>query len=391
MASLHKDSENRSPYYYCSFVNADGRRSFKSTKETNHDDAMVICREWEHTAKLARRKVLTEVQVRKVLSDIYERMGTGQTLQFDTVDSFFKSWLIAKKEITAPGTYAIYVRVLGLFQKHLGTKSQLQLNSLDARDFVAYRDAQIKKGELSNDTINSHIVILRNVLNTARKQQKVLSNPVEAVDFLPETRSKRGRFTRDQIIKLLKAANREWKGAILFSLYHALRLSDVAGLTVGNIDLEKRIISYTPNKQVRTKTPKTLNVPMHSDIYQYLLDEPIDGKEPSTPLFPTMASTIAGKVSASDLSAIFKTLMENAGIVREEVNSKTKRTGRKFFDLSFHSLRHTSISEQCDVGIAQDLRKKLCGHSSNSVHEDYNKPAMKTLREAVDKIPSFLK
>lgn len=392
MASLHKTPKNRSPYWYCSFVNADGRRSFKSTKATDHGDAMVICREWEHAAKLGRRQVLTEVQVRKVLGDIYERMGTGQKLHYDTVETFFKEWLIAKKEITATGTYSVYVRVLGLFQKHLGAKSKLQLNSLDARDFVSYRDAMIQKKKLSNDTINNHMGILRRVLNTARKQQKVLSNPAEAVDFLPDTSSKRGRFTREQITALLKVAEPrpQWKGAILISLYHALRLYDVAALTWGNIDLEKRIITYTPKKQRRCAVAKILIVPMHPDVEQHLLDLPIDGKEPTTPLFPTLIrSVVSGRVSG--LSAQFARLMKRAGITRESTNSKTKRTDRKFFDLSFHSLRHTSISEQCDVGIAQDLRKKLCGHSSNSIHEDYNKPAMKTLRDAVDKIPSFLK
>jgi hypothetical protein len=56
---------------------------------------------------------------------------------------------------------------------------------------------------------------LRIALNTARRRGMILSNPVEAVETLPENSVTRDVFTREQIQALLVAADVEWRGMIL--------------------------------------------------------------------------------------------------------------------------------------------------------------------------------
>jgi integrase len=58
-------------------------------------------------------------------------------------------------------------------------------------------------------------------------------------------------------------------------------------------------------------------------------------------------------------------------------------------ELSFHSLRHTAISEQADRGIAREVRMKLSGHKS-AVHDRYTHHELETLRREVENVPSFL-
>jgi hypothetical protein len=58
-------------------------------------------------------------------------------------------------------------------------------------------------------------------------------------------------------------------------------------------------------------------------------------------------------------------------------------------ELSFHSLRHTAISEQANQGIAREVRMKLSGHKSE-VHDRYTHHELETLRREVERVPSFL-
>ena len=64
--------------------------------------------------------------------------------------------------------------------------------------------------------------------------------------------------------------------------------------------------------------------------------------------------------------------------------------GRRFFELGFHSLRHTAISEQANRGVAKEIRMKLSGHKS-AVHEQYTHHELEALRKQIEMVPSFTK
>lgn len=387
MSSLHKDPRDKSPYWYCAFTNADGKRSFKSTKSTDHKKADEICRGWEHAANAGRQGTLTEVKVRQVLADIYDRIGTGEKIKFDTVATFFDEWVAAKTKTTALNTQRIYRDAVEAFKKHLGNKAQLSLTSLDKRHFESFRDEQLAGGK-SNKTVNLLIGVLRAALNAARREQKILSNPAEAVESLPENSGIRERFTRPQIGDILKVADPDWKGATMLGVYHGLRLGDAANLKWSNVNFDKGLLTYTPQKQNRKRTQKSVTCAMHADVEKFLLALPVKGRQKDTALFPSLAGRrVAG---SQGLSQDFIELMESAGIQRLAVTNGVKGSGRQVFDLGFHSLRHTALSEQVDAGIEKDLRKKLCGHSSDAVHSGYAKASIDTMRREINKVPSFL-
>ena len=84
MASIHKDPRGKSPFWYCAFYGADGRRMFRSTKETDRRKAFKICLAWEGAAAKARRKELTAAQARKVIAEMVA-ISSGETMSFQTV------------------------------------------------------------------------------------------------------------------------------------------------------------------------------------------------------------------------------------------------------------------------------------------------------------------
>ena len=95
MASLTR--KERSPYWYCCFTRPDGTRTKVSTKQTNRNDAMAVCLEWELAATKAGHGALTETQAQKVVSDIVERVS-GQPLVFHTVTEWMRFWLKGKQQ-----------------------------------------------------------------------------------------------------------------------------------------------------------------------------------------------------------------------------------------------------------------------------------------------------
>ena len=155
MASLHKDPRGQSPYFYGAFLNADGRRSFKSTKQTNRDKALEICRGWERAARKGREGSLTEVHVRKVLGEIYERTS-GEAIKFPTVADFLNGWAASEATTKSSNTVRIYRDAVNAFLSHLGNRSALSLASITARDIEAFRDEQVKAGK-ANKTGQSEL------------------------------------------------------------------------------------------------------------------------------------------------------------------------------------------------------------------------------------------
>ena len=118
MASLHRDPRGKSPYWYCAFLNTDGKRSFKSTKRKDRDEAEEICKAWERAAKLGREGGLTEGHVRKVLGEIYEK-ATGETMKFPTVTDFLRDWVKSKQLTKSSSTTRIYGDAMEAFLAHL--------------------------------------------------------------------------------------------------------------------------------------------------------------------------------------------------------------------------------------------------------------------------------
>jgi len=386
MASLHKDPRGKSPFWYCAFTHPDGTRAFKSTKKTNRKEAEEVSRGWERATHLARGGNLTEVQVRKVVSEIYER-STGDKIAFKSIADYLRDWIASKEVTAAPGTARRYRDTVLAFLDFLGAKANRTLGSLTPVEIQGFRDLQVSHGK-ANKTANMAIKTIRIALNQARRQQVILSNPAEAVDLLRENSATRETFTRQQVADLLRVADNEWRGMILLSAYHGLRIGDTARLTWANFDTARKSIRFFPQKDRKGAKRTELEVPMHPDVEDYLLSLPVPSNRPDAPIFPTLSRKRGN--GANGLSNTFTRLMEKAGIYRESATGKVKGKGRQVFTLGFHSFRHTAISELANAGVSKERRMKLSGHKSN-VHERYTHHELETLRKDVESVPSFVK
>lgn len=382
MPSLWK--RDKSPFYYCCFTGPNGERLKKSTKQHQHALAWEVCNGFDRASRAAREASLTEAQARKVVSDIAERAGVG-AIEIITVTAHLTDWLASKELIVAAGTFIRYKPVIIEFLLFIGKKAGLSIAAVQPRDIERFRDHQIKQGKAPGSA-NMAVKTLRIPFGLARKQGLTPTNPAELVDMLPTDRGERKTFTREQIAVLLANANEEWQGMILIGACHGLRLLDTAQLVWDNISFDRISLTIKPKKTAR-RTGKAEEYPLHPDVLEYLQSRKGRGRAKS--IFPTL-SNVRGN-GRDGLSAQFRELMHKSGIYTAgEAEKRKKGLGRRFFELGYHSLRHTAISEQANQGVSKEIRMKLSGHKSQ-VHERYTHHELEALRVEIEKVPSFLK
>jgi integrase len=386
MASIHKDSQGRSPYWYCAYYGADGRRMQRSTRQTDRKAAREICFLWEKASEKARRHELTAAAGRKVIAEMVS-ISSGEVLEFHSVEEWIRSWLDGKKGAIAATTFSKYEQTLRDFLTYLGKRAEAPLASVSPADIVRFRDHQRGEGR-SVETVNLIKVVLNIPFEAARRQGVINFNPVSAVDNLRSSNGQAGlvgreAFSHDELSRLVAQAEGEWKGAIILGATSGLRLGDVAGLRWEAIDLETSggggLLSVTTGK---TGTPVIL--PIHPDFAHWL-----SGQQRGickAYVFPSLANT--GTSGAQGLSRQFRAIMEKAGIVERIVAADGKK-GRCRSNKGFHALRHTFVSMLANSGVASELRQKLVGHSDSGVHKKYTHLELQVRRDAVARLPSI--
>lgn len=384
MASLHKDPRGKSPYFYAAFTLPDGRRAFRSTKERDRKKAAEVARQWEKAAGLGRGGHLNEAQARKVLNDILE--STGQApMSGASTEEFLNRWLQSKETTKAAGTAQRYKNTVELFLNQIGHRAKHPLASITPRDIEVLRDGEIKSGK-SAKTANMAVKTLRIAFNVARRQALILNSPVDAVDLLAENSAERDTFTREQITALLSAADTEWRGMVLLGACGGLRIGDAARLTWANIDFQRKLIRFAPQK-ARSSKRRELETPLLPDVEKYLLALPVKSHPATAPLFPALSRKKG--TGANGLSNTFGRLIATAGIENAPASVKATGKGRTVYRLGFHSLRHTFISAMANSGVSKELRMKIVGHTSNA-HDRYTHIDAETLQTALQGISSFL-
>lgn len=392
MASLTKDSRARSPYWFCCYTSATNQRLKKSTKITikplkgekrkdgtaknasdKQSEAREMCFSIERAERFAKAGSLTEEAAKKIISEIVERT-TGEPLSSFTTREWFDHWLEIKEQVRAGKTTTRYRQVVRDFLSDLGSRANLSVAHIGSNDILGYRNRIITAGK-SPRTANLSVKVVSAAFNAALRQKHILSNPCTALESLNFQIQEKGTFSPAQISQLLRAAEGDWRGAIMLGYYTGARLGDVANMRWNTVNLEEGVIRFTPSK-----TKKPVTVPLHEDLRRELLKQPGIGK---AFLFPSLAGKGTG--GRHGLSGRFATIMQKAGIKGKI--SRHAHGARALSSLSYHSLRHSFNSAMANAGVSQEIRQKLTGHVSAEVNTHYTHHELEPLRAAISLIP----
>jgi integrase len=371
MASIHKDP--KSPYWQVFFTRADGKRIHRSTKQRDRKKALDICRAIERANEKARAGELTEALVRKLLNEVMDGVGESPVRSV-SVRTFVETWLGYKRPAVRPGVLRLYRRALERFCDCLGAKADKPLASIVPGDIAAFQAA--RTSEVSAGTALLDLKAVRSLLDNARRQGLIPSNPAEAIDLPANRPNTREVFTLDELRALLAVASDEWKTLILLGYYLGARLSDAKAMRWSAIDLANGQIRYT-----QSKTAEEVVVPIHSDLHAHLLA--IAGSDnPDAFLCPVLAKRRNdGRLG---LSTEFLAIMGAAEIDPLSVQAQKRSVSRK----SYHALRHSFASALANLGVSQEVRMRLTGHLSASAHKRYTHLSMEPLTQASSLLPS---
>ena len=336
MASIHKDSQGRSPYWYCAYYGADGRRMLRSTKETNRKVALKLCHKWEEAGAQARRKELSAAQGRRIIAEMVA-ISSGEQMQFHSVESWLRDWAEGKAGSIAKTTAEKYTQVVDRFIAYLGPRATASLASVSRTDVARFRDRLRAEGR-SIETVNLSKAILNIPFEAARRQGVINFNPVGAVDNLRISGGdgllKREAFSHEEVSRLVDGASGDWQGMIILGATSGLRLGDIANLRWESVAFETDPETGLLRGHLRIETQKTgavVVVPMHKDFVEWLsLRQRGIGK---TNIFPDLAGKRTD--GTHGLSNQFRLIVEKAGITRRITPREGK--GRTVTSKSFHS------------------------------------------------------
>lgn len=267
MASIFR--KPKSPYFFAAYRGPRGERVQKTTKETTRSAAMEKARSWEKLAAQGLNRTISEANTRRVVAEIFEA-STGTKLQFFTLKGWLEEWLKGKKGSVAEKSAEKYKQVTDAFIAHLGERAGLSIAAIGPQDVRAFRDALAEDGR-SPSTVNQTI---RKVLSApflaAVRLGYITVNPCFAVEALRDTvHVERETFSAKQVADLLKAADEDWHGVILFGYFTGLRLRDITELQWESVDFTSSIL-----KMRTRKTGASLTLPLHPELRTWLQHRP---------------------------------------------------------------------------------------------------------------------
>ena len=368
------------------FRAADGRVVMRSTKQRDLRIARKVAETWEEASRTARSGELTQAASIKILSELMDATA-GEKLTVETVQSFLRGWL-ASRDVAgrAASTVARYRPIIEGFLSSLpDTRLRASIGSVTGGEIERFRDAEVSSGKGAT-TANFAVKVLRAVFNAARRKGLALSNPAESVEMIAALAEERQPFTDEEICSLLDAAkDADWEGVILIGVWCGLRLSDVAALTWGAIDLENGTLTLLPEKGKRLSR-KLLTIKLHPDVLDWLRSR--SRGIAAAPLFPDLYGRKPG--SAGGLSNTFSAIMKRAGIP-ERLGAKKSGKGRRFHEQGFHALRHTMVSRLAAADVSADVRRTMTRHSTDAIHSRYTHLDVSAQERALEKVPSLYK
>lgn len=387
MSSLHKHLG--SPYWYCAYRLANGRRVLKSTKKTDKKEAKLLLDAWERAEELAGRGSVTEARLREILNQTLERCELGPMETLSRAE-YLHGWLAGRKPLVEPSTYTVYAQTVNAFLGYLGERAQHRLETLDERDIASFQ-AHLLAGGRAESTVAKLMKYLREPITLAAESGKLPRNPFALVPRLRAQSVSKERFSTQDVAALVKAARgTEWEGLILLGYTSGMRLMDAVSLRHSDIDRQAGVISFIARKTKNSGSRKSVAerktvIGLHEDFKDWLARRPIPFHK-SAHVFAELLER-ASVSGATKLSADFAKLLGTAGIENKVLREPSGKGGSRVYALGFHSFRHGAASAIFSAQVIRQVAGRVTGHAERGSLDTYLHVDIDAAREAVKLIP----
>lgn len=258
---------------------------------------------------------------------------------------------------------------------HFGKYKLCDLEEADIQDFI-----NLKQGHgYSTQTLRHFRNILSKFFRAAMRKKFIAANLTANLEMPAMKRVRQSRvLTLQEVSDLLRAFDHPLKTIFLFGLLTGLRIGEILGLRLQDLDLDGRLFYVRRNvyRGVVQEAPKTPAgdrfLPMASDLLESVQTWLRIRAEDSEWLF----SNLAGKPQS------------DRNLRRRRLWPVCDRLGIPRF--GWHSLRHTFSTYGGNSGVALPVLGYLLGHTDPKTTMIYTHPLLEPTRAAVEKIATIL-
>ena len=178
----------------------------------------------------------------------------------------------------------------------------------------------------------------------------------------------------------------EMKCLYLLALYTGARCGDLCLLRKRSVDMQSRIINFTPSKTIHSSGAK-VQIPIAEALYIALLPFVNDDAETSPYVLPHVAERYTR--NPAGIAKDTKRLLEAAGLHTVEQSYDPHRL-LPVIRYSFHSFRHTFSTLAANRGVSIRTVQELLGHSSEKMTAHYTHIGLQTKVQAIEVLPDLV-
>lgn len=347
------------------YVGSENRRVRKSTGTSDKVQARIV-----EQAAMALNKGITQRQRAMQIIDAIMPETMGGLPVKDMV-AFYKAAHEQTGESLLHREMNARLNLLGQLAQwchdHTHIKFVSEIDSSAAWQFASYAS----QGNTAK-TRNNKVGHLRTAWKIFMTRGKASENPwtLARVQRNPEEERHGRAFTADEEMRILAACRKwghEWDKVFTVAMYTGLRLGDVVALEWSQIDRDAGMIRLKPSKTKRRNI--AVNIPMHEKVLEVVAGCPKDGKL----LFPWRQSHRNRNTPVKG-DCNFVQILKDANVVAGAGEVMT-----------FHCTRHSLVTELAEVGVSEDVRMKIAGHTNPDTHAIYTHDET-VLREAIGKL-----
>ena len=243
--------------------------------------------------------------------------------------------------------------------------SNYPVRNIGIPEIKQYRVDRLNEGAASA-TVNKEKSALSKMFQTLLERGLITTNPARQVANLSEKSGEREVYiSYKDFQRIIKNMPNRFRLVPQVAYYTGMRRGEIVGLTLGDLDLNKRIIHLGAED---TKERRRKRVPIHLD------------------LLPILKKVINGRNKGSDI--LF--LANGAAF--------TKACGRRTWEKAvrdigfqspprFHDLRHTWKTNARRSGMDPEIRESILGHvwKGKSVSDRYGRISDHELIQAIDR------
>lgn len=241
--------------------------------------------------------------------------------------------------------------------------------NITSSEIENYIDQRLKE-KAANGTVNRELSALKRILNLGARQTPPKVNRVPYIAMLKENNVRKGFFEYAEFLALRDNMPERLKGLCTFAYKTGWRVSEITGLTWGNIDRSNGIVRLEPGE---TKNDDGRTVYLDDELKE-VFNHQWEMRKLAQKLLPHVFLNQDGTDKVKRFDKSFKSACKDAGI------------GNKYF----HDFRRTAVRNMVRSGIPERVAMMISGHKTRSVFDRYNIGNDADLRQAATMQEAYL-